>query len=309
MTGNRGTGPTVVETGEPGGEPLFVLVPDDDERDRLLRWCEGAARGDDAPLAVRLASPAGPDGLIDDGVVTGADLAEALRDLLGAVATAVESSHPRPVTAGAIERLPYRCAGIVAFWYHAVERRDGRDPDPERLDEATVEALDVLVRLAEDCDLMLWSRFIARPDRVVRIRWRRGDAEGVTAALAAVDAVLETDDPAVTRLFPTAYGDDRDRNAGWDALQRGELIDARRASITIARDLLGRRSCTLDELAAFSRAINDARLVIGTRLDVTEDPEPRRDGRLTGRDGKDLSHYEWLGLLLEEVVRTLDRGL
>jgi hypothetical protein len=63
----------------------------------------------------------------------------------------------------------------------------------------------------------------------------------------------------------------------------------------------------LPELDAWLRALNDLRLVLGTRLDVTEDtflePVDRRDP-----DAQALAVYAYLGWLQEQVVEATQVG-
>jgi hypothetical protein len=60
-----------------------------------------------------------------------------------------------------------------------------------------------------------------------------------------------------------------------------------------------------EEALAWMRAINDLRLLLGTRLDVSEDPAERRvspdDPRAPG-----FALYDYLSLLTQELVEALD---
>jgi len=118
-------------------------------------------------------------------------------------------------------------------------------------------------------------------------------------------AMLDGDlaDPALRRLFPTAYADDPERDREYHALVRDELADRRRAAIetfvaTIERDRLSE-----DELTAWMTAVNDLRLVLGTRLDVSEETGLVVDP--ADPDAPLLALYGWLGWLLETIVGAL----
>ena len=118
-------------------------------------------------------------------------------------------------------------------------------------------------------------------------------------------AMLDGDlaDPALRRLFPTAYADDPERDREYHALVRDELADRRRAAIetfvaTIERDRLSE-----DELTAWMTAVNDLRLVLGTRLDVSEETGLVIDP--ADPDAPLLALYGWLGWLLETIVGAL----
>jgi hypothetical protein len=110
-------------------------------------------------------------------------------------------------------------------------------------------------------------------------------------------------DPALRRLFPTAYADDPERDREYQALVRDELADRRRASVELVLATVDASELDEEQLTAWMHAVNDLRLVLGTRLDVGEDtdPEPHPDDP----DGPLLVLYGYLGYLLEAIVEAL----
>lgn len=86
--------------------------------------------------------------------------------------------------------------------------------------------------------------------------------------------LLTTDDPSLTRLFPTAYADDPERDAGYHALVRDELLERRFHSLDVLEQTVEGGEVDEETLSAWMRALNDLRLVLGTRLDVSEDDDP-----------------------------------
>src|SRR5690606_10534216 len=104
---------------------------------------------------------------------------------------------------------------------------------------------------------------------------------GVRAMLADVmsglDELLTSDSPHLRRVFPTAYPDDPEREAGYQALVRGELIDRHRASAEVIAATIDAEHLTEEELTAWMTATNALRLVFGTALDVGEDDDPAID--------------------------------
>ena len=165
-----------------------------------------------------------------------------------------------------------------------------------------IEWVATIGRLAADCEDMFVTRIRHRRDGSYSLRWSMVDRLLVREAAEDLRAILSTDDPAIARLFPSAYGSDADRNAGWDVLMRGELIERRLAALDVVDDMLDRKSCTEDELNAFMRSVNDARLVIGTRLDVDESgfaptPDPS--------DRRQQMAYEVLTRLLGRTIEPL----
>jgi len=118
--------------------------------------------------------------------------------------------------------------------------------------------------------------------------------------------VATTDDPSVRRLFPTAYHDDPDRDREYQQLVRDELLSRRLDALTTVESTLGADSLDEDQLTAWLCALNDLRLVLGTRLDADESPvEVDPDDP----DAPLFAVYDYLGFLLSEVVDALSDGL
>jgi hypothetical protein len=110
-------------------------------------------------------------------------------------------------------------------------------------------------------------------------------------------------DPNLRRLFPTAYAEDAERDRGYHALVRDVLADRRRAAIDTLLATLDERRLTEEQLTAWMGAVNDLRLVLGTRLDVSEETELGDDP--DDPDTALLALYTYLGFLLEQIVDAL----
>ena len=120
-----------------------------------------------------------------------------------------------------------------------------------------------------------------------------------------LDEIVTMDVPEVRRLFPTAYPDDPERDAGYQILARDQLIDQRKNAADTLRATSGNETLTDEELSQWMAVANDARLVLGTTLDVSEDDElelddPNLDLRLV---------YEELGYLVHQMVTALGQTL
>ena len=120
--------------------------------------------------------------------------------------------------------------------------------------------------------------------------------------------LLTTDDPSLTRLFPTAYPDDPERDAGYHALVRDELLERRFAALDALERTIEGGEVDEETLAAWMRSLNDLRLVLGTRLDVSEDDHP---GDLDPDDPRAPAWaiYHYLGALQGMVVDALTQDL
>jgi hypothetical protein len=115
-----------------------------------------------------------------------------------------------------------------------------------------------------------------------------------------------TDDPNLRRLFPTAYNQDPDRDEEYQLLVRDELLERRLGALAVVEEQLS--ATVLDEagLTSWLTAINDLRLVLGTRLDVSEDDH---DVDPDDPDAPALAVYHYLAMLLSEVVDALEPDL
>ncbi|MGH9003208.1 MAG: DUF2017 family protein, partial [Acidimicrobiia bacterium] len=93
------------------------------------------------------------------------------------------------------------------------------------------------------------------------------------------------DDPVLNRLFPRAYLDptEEESEAEWRRFAHPDLVEGRKEAVeTVLRTLAGARrhrnslevTLTTEEAGAWLGVVNDARLALGTRLDVTEDTHP-----------------------------------
>ncbi|MFL6239424.1 MAG: DUF2017 domain-containing protein [Actinomycetes bacterium] len=117
-------------------------------------------------------------------------------------------------------------------------------------------------------------------------------------------------DPVLARLLPDAYADDERRSAEFRRFTESELRTGKQAAIrTVLASLpaaSGRVVLTPEQSDAWLGALNDLRLAIGVRLEVTEDSyaELERIDPSTPR-GRELTLYTWLGILQETLVETL----
>ncbi len=118
--------------------------------------------------------------------------------------------------------------------------------------------------------------------------------------------VASTDDPSVRRLFPPAYPDDAERDAGYQVLTRDELLEHRLAALDTVEATLDGQDIDDQAMTAWMGTLNSFRLVLGTRLDVDEELPP-----LDSADPLAPAYavYEFLGWLLSQVVDALSADL
>jgi hypothetical protein len=93
----------------------------------------------------------------------------------------------------------------------------------------------------------------------------RGLAAELEELLAA-----EPEDPSLLRLRPSAY-EDEDVEREYRALTGSALESLRQENLRALQETVARERIDGGELDRWLAALNDLRLVLGTRLDVTED--------------------------------------
>jgi len=129
----------------------------------------------------------------------------------------------------------------------------------------------------------------------------------LVAQLVAVLEGGDPGDPAVARLLPSAYPDDEEAAAEFRRFTADDLTTRKVANARRVLDDLGPPAATrLDEAGQQSwlRTLTDLRLVLGSRLGVTDEgPAPTDDpAALVMHDV-----FDWLGYLQESLVQALTR--
>jgi hypothetical protein len=145
-------------------------------------------------------------------------------------------------------------------------------------------------------------------DGGVRLQLSRDERALLVGLTGELRAVLEVtpEDPSLRRLFPPAYDDDADERA-YQELTGDSLLDSRREALELLEQTADSERLTAEEADAWLRALNDLRLVLGTRLDVQEDTfasEPN----LNDPRGQALAVYGYLSWLQEQLVEALSRS-
>jgi hypothetical protein len=151
-------------------------------------------------------------------------------------------------------------------------------------------------------------RIARRKDGSYELRLPEHEREIVRDLVSQLRDLLlaSTDDPALRRLFPAAYPGDPERDHEYQTLVRDELLDHRLRALEVVEQTLDAEQLDDEQLTAWMGALNDLRLVLGTRLDVDETlPELDPEDPLAPA----YALYEYLGWLLSHVVDALSEGL
>jgi hypothetical protein len=139
----------------------------------------------------------------------------------------------------------------------------------------------------------------------VRVSLDRHEQLLLTELLDELEGLLDDpDDPELRRLFPPAYSEPTD-DEQYRSLVRDQLVSGRSKALATVRATLSSDTLDADQADQWLRALNDMRLVLGTRWDVTEQldygkldlDEPR---------GRELAVYGYLSWLQEQLVEALE---
>ncbi|MGH3282951.1 MAG: DUF2017 domain-containing protein [Trebonia sp.] len=119
-------------------------------------------------------------------------------------------------------------------------------------------------------------------------------------------------DPVLARLLPDAYPEDPDAAGEFRKYTESSLREAKKYFAQTLLETLppegGRVKLTVDQARDWLRALNDMRLMLGVRLEVTEDFEEHL-ASLDQKDPRvgDFEVYRWLGEMQESLVMAIAR--
>jgi hypothetical protein len=138
-----------------------------------------------------------------------------------------------------------------------------------------------------------------------RIRLPAGEQAIVRSIALELQVVLggAPDDPVLRRLFPPAY-DEAEDEAEYRRLVGDELLEGRRRALETLAETVDRDRLTADEAEAWLTALNDLRLVLGTRLDVRDDTL-LSDVDERHPQAREFAVYAYLSWLQEQVVEAM----
>jgi hypothetical protein len=160
-----------------------------------------------------------------------------------------------------------------------------------------------------------WKRFRSGRDGTLTVSLAEEELSLLRALPDQLRDVFDegTDDPARARLFPRAYLDPtaESEEAEWQALVHPSLLRERLDALELITVTLDRAmfdgewwqiDLTPEEVQAWLGVLNDTRLVLGTRLGVTEeeralDPADPEAGA--------YALYQWLTWVQGDLVREL----
>ncbi len=116
----------------------------------------------------------------------------------------------------------------------------------------------------------------------------------------------DPDDPALRRLFPPAYTEHPENESEYRRLMGDELRERHLSALAVLEETAGTDHLNEEQAHGWLAALNDLRLVLGTRLDVSEDPvEAEGDVDPEDPEVAALGLYHYLSWLQEQMVEAL----
>lgn len=121
-----------------------------------------------------------------------------------------------------------------------------------------------------------------------------------------VQQLIRRNDPSVARLFPPAYGDDPEQEREYRRLVGDQLSEHHHQALAVLSQTADAADLDDDQLGAWLGALNDLRLVLGTRLELTEDMAPIMPGDVRAPA---YAVYVFLSALQERIVTAMSASL
>ena len=130
----------------------------------------------------------------------------------------------------------------------------------------------------------------------------------LTTMSEQLSPMIGPDEPMTRRLFPPAYPDEATRVAEQEyrTLVDNALVNHHRQAFAVVAETAQADILSEAELNAWLSAVGSIRLVLGTRLDVSEDMTPPDPADPTAPE---YALYELLGQLQYLMVEVLAAGL
>jgi hypothetical protein len=129
----------------------------------------------------------------------------------------------------------------------------------------------------DDAELGVLSQLFEQMAELLEHPESEAGADPLAKMLNMSGSTQISEDPALARLFPDGYSDDEHASADFRRFTEQDLRAQKLAALTSVRDSLsgwtGKSSITAQQAQDWLKAINDLRLVLGTRLEITDEVE------------------------------------
>lgn len=116
-----------------------------------------------------------------------------------------------------------------------------------------------------------------------------------------------SEDPALARLFPDGYSDDEHASADFRRFTEQDLRAQKMAALATVKgtlsDATGKPSISAEQAQDWLKALNDLRLVLGTRLEISDEVETDFEA-----DEPGIHLYNYLTYLQGTLIDALTEG-
>ncbi len=115
--------------------------------------------------------------------------------------------------------------------------------------------------------------------------------------------LIEQNDSLTWRLFPNPYPEHEKAAEQYQELIGDELRQKHIAALDTVEQTLDEKRLTEDQMVSWMHAVNELRLVIGTRLEVSEETE--LDDYVGDSERSLFATFSYLGYMLENIVTAI----
>jgi len=163
---------------------------------------------------------------------------------------------------------------------------------------------DELTLELDDAELGVLSQLFAQMSELLEDPESEAGADPLAKLLNMSGSTQISEDPALARLFPDGYSDDEHASADFRRFTEQDLRAQKVAALSTVIETLsewqGVYSVTPEQAQDWLKALNDIRLVLGTRLEITDASDRDADPEDPG-----MHLYNYLTYLQGTLIDTL----
>ncbi|CAB4640665.1 unannotated protein [freshwater metagenome] len=156
----------------------------------------------------------------------------------------------------------------------------------------------------DDAELGVLSQLFEQMAELLEHPESEAGADPLAKMLNMSGSTQISEDPALARLFPDGYSDDEHASADFRRFTEQDLRAQKLAALATVRvslsDWTGKSSITAQQAQDWLKGLNDLRLVLGTRLEITDEVETD-----FGADEPGIHLYNYLTYLQGTLIDAL----
>jgi len=156
----------------------------------------------------------------------------------------------------------------------------------------------------DDAELGVLSQLFAQMSELLEDPENETGTDPLAKLLNMSGSTQISEDPALARLFPDGYSDDEHASADFRRFTEQDLRAQKVAALSTVIETLsewqGVSSVTPEQAQDWLKALNDIRLVLGTRLEITDASDRDADPEDPG-----MHLYNYLTYLQGTLIDTL----